>query len=314
MNYYKIVFIGFLGIIISCKSNTDDKKEVKSENETSVSLVKVQGHRGDRGNYPENSIPAFISAVKKGVDVLEMDVVISKDNKVVVSHEPFMDSSYMLKPNGDTISQEKERSYMLYEMIYDSIKSYDGGSKVNVRFPDQKKMETHKPLLSEVFDTVAAFIAKEDLPKVKYNIEIKSQPGKYGKLQPFPKEFVKLVMQVINKKELRERVIIQSFDPKVLNELHAKFPEIATSYLVSDAGIATNLSLLEFSPSIYSPNFKLVVNKAFVDSVHQRDMKLVPWTVNTTQYIDAMITLNVDGIISDHPERVLHQREMEQKD
>lgn len=89
----------------------------------------VQGHRGDRGNFPENTIPAFLSAVKKGADVIELDVVISKDQKVVVSHETFMSSQYMLDLEGKPITKEKEKSYNLYEMTYDSIKKFDSGSR-----------------------------------------------------------------------------------------------------------------------------------------------------------------------------------------
>ena len=80
--------------------------------------VEIQGHRGDRGNFPENTIPAFLSAIKKGVDVIEMDVVISKDHQVVVSHEPFMSSLYMLQPNGEPISKENEKDFNLFQMNY----------------------------------------------------------------------------------------------------------------------------------------------------------------------------------------------------
>ena len=270
--------------------------------------VQVQGHRGDRGNFPENSIPAFISAVKKGVDVLELDVVISKDKKVVVSHEPYMSSLYVSTPTGDSIAKEAERSYNMYEMDYDSIKKFDSGSRGNRHFPDQKKMKTYKPLLSEVIDTVETFIASEELQPVKYNIELKSVEAEYGKYQPEPEEFVDLVMDVIKEKEIEDKINIQSFDPNILNVLKRNYPEVEIAYLVSNEGIEKNLSLLNFKPEIYSPNYKLVKNAQFVDSVRAKEMKLIPWTVNRPGDIQRMIDLKVDGIITDYPERVLQKR------
>lgn len=304
MTAYKIFSLLFFGLVIACKPNTNDKKIAEKEIGTTAA-IEVQGHRGDRGNYPENSIPAFISAVKKGVDVLELDVVISKDRQVVVSHEPYMSTTYMLKPNGEKIAPQKAKSYQFYKMTYDSIRTFDGGSKINPHFPDQKKMKTHKPLLSEVMDTVSTFIAKTGLRPVRYNIEIKSKPEEYGIFQPFPEEFVNLVVQLIDQKKMRDQVIIQSFDINVLQVLHQLFPEIELAYLVSNGTLKSNLSLLGFKPDIYSPNFKLVTDKEFVDSIHRLEMKLIPWTINKSSNIQEMIRMGVDGVISDYPERVL---------
>ena len=271
----------------------------------SVNPIEVQGHRGDRGSFPENTIPAFQSAVKKGVDVVELDVVVSKDNKVVVSHEPYMSARYMLSPSGDTIRAEKERSYNIYKMTYDSIRKFDAGSKGNSSFPDQVKMETYKPLLSEALDSVENFIARKSLKPVRYNVELKSKESQYGIYQPHPQEFVALVMQVLKESEIKENVNIQSFDVNILNELHKNYPEIEVAYLVSSEGVAQNLSMLNFKPDIYSPNYSLVKNDAFVDSVKAKGMRLIPWTVNEKEAIQKMIDLQVDGIITDYPERVL---------
>ncbi|MBZ4037437.1 glycerophosphodiester phosphodiesterase [Flavobacterium sp. 17A] len=269
-----------------------------------TSKIEVQGHRGDRGNFPENSIPAFISALKKGVDVLELDVVISKDQKVVVSHEPFMSSQYMLDFAGQPISKEKEKSYNLYEMTYDSIRTFDGGSRGNSSFPMQQKQKTYKPLLSEMIDTVEEYIAKNNLKPIRYNIEIKSEKADYGKRQPEPEVFTQMVMQIIKEKGIEKRINIQSFDPTVLNVMHKKFPKIKLAYLVGEGAIAKNLSVLDFKPEIYSPHYKLL-NKEAVDSLRVLKMKIIPWTVNDDTAIDNMIQLQVDGIITDYPEKVI---------
>ena len=297
-----LIFAGFY----SCKSNS--YKEAETMPVSTVSGVQVQGHRGDRGNFPENSIPGFISALKKGVDVLELDVVISKDYQVVVSHEPYMSSLFTSTSYGDSIKKGDERSYNLYEMTYDSIRQFDVGSRGNRLFPDQKKMKTYKPLLSEVIDSVETYIATHGLAHVKYNIELKSVEAEYGKYQPQPEEFVDLVMKVIREKGIEKKINIQSFDPGILNLMHLKYPNIEIAYLVSGGGIDQNLTLLDFTPEIYSPNFRLVKNEHFVDSIRSLNMELIPWTINEIEDIKKMIDLKVDGIITDYPERVLEMK------
>ncbi|GHA44663.1 glycerophosphoryl diester phosphodiesterase [Salinimicrobium marinum] len=307
MTNFKIalIFLSFT-VLNSCKSNSENEKEM--ETNASKTSVQVQGHRGDRGNFPENSIPAFISAVKKGVDVLELDVVISKDKKVVVSHEPYMSSLYVSTPTGDSISKADERSYNMYEMSYDSIRQFDAGSRGNRHFPNQEKIKTYKPLLSEVIDTVETFIAAEELQPVKYNIEIKSVITEYGEYQPEPEEFVELVIEIIKERGIHDKVNIQSFDPKILNVMNRNYPETEIAYLVSNGGIEENLSLLDFKPEIYSPNYRLVKDEQFVDSIKSAEMQLIPWTVNYPEDIQRMIDLKVDGIITDYPERVLDKK------
>ncbi len=305
MKNFNPIFLLIICVLFhSCKSTTEESDDPEIIGLRQTEQVQVQGHRGDRGNFPENSIPAFISAVKKGVDVLELDLVISKDNRVVVSHEPYMSSLFVSTPTGDSITKDNEYSYNIYEMTYDSIKMFDVGSRGNERFPEQKKMKTYKPLLSEVIDTVEAFIAAEGLKPVTYNIEIKSVEEEYGKYQPQPEVFVDLVMEVIKNQGVEEKINIQSFDPKILNIMNGKYPGTPLAYLVSNEGIEKNLSLITFTPEIYSPDFKLV-NPSFVDSVKSKKMQLIPWTVNEKKDIRKMIDLQVDGIITDYPERVI---------
>ena len=289
--------------LFSCKSKSEESKVMHTPQKDSLN-IQVQGHRGERGNLPENSIPAFLGALRKGVDVLELDVVISKDQQVVVSHEPVMLPLYMLTPEGDSIPQDK--NYNLYQMDYAQIKQFDGGSKGNVRFPQQQKMKTYKPLLSEVFDTVAASIKEEGLKPVKFNIEIKSVPEEYDVFQPQPEAFVDLVMDVIQEKQMEEHINLQSFDPAILEVVHTKYPEIELAYLVGENTYAENKTKLSFQPEIYSPYFKLL-DTAEVAQIHKDGLKVIPWTVNEPEDIDAVIALKVDAIITDYPERVLEK-------
>ena len=268
----------------------------------------VIGHRGEAGNLPENSIWGFLSAVEKGVDALEMDVVISADKKVVVSHEPFMASHYVLDPDGHAIPQKKESETNFYEMKYETIKKFESGLKENRDFPKQKKISSYKPLLEEVIDRVEELTSEKGLKPVTYMIEIKSSSANYNRSQPEPTEFARLVMKVIENKGIAHRSIIKSFDPVLLNRMHELYPQVKISYLVSKKGIRKNLSRLNFTPEYYSPRHKLIVNRTFVDSVKAMNMKLLPWTVNRKRKIRRLLELGVDGIITDYPERALELR------
>ena len=84
-----------------------------------ISKVDMQGHRGARGLVPENTVPAFLRALVEGVTTLEMDVVISKDGQVVVSHEPYMSSSICSKPNGEPVGFEESKKF---EPLSDDIR------------------------------------------------------------------------------------------------------------------------------------------------------------------------------------------------
>lgn len=302
MKFYKLFLVCIIIASTSCKSIEDNK--AVNENRVDSSKIEVQGHRGQRGHSPENSISAFLKAIAKGVDVIEMDVVISKDGKVVVSHEPYMSSLYVLTPAGKSISKAEEKNFNLYEMTYDRIRMFDIGSKGNKNFPEQEKMKSYKPLLSEVIDSVETYVKSQNIPPVKYNIEIKSIVSEYDKSQPKPLKFIKMVMDVIQEKGIENKMNIQSFDKNILNKMNRIYPKVELAYLVSEEGISKNMAKLNFAPEIYSPNFKLVKNRAFVDSIKQKNMRLIPWTVNENVNIKQMIKLKVDGIITDYPERV----------
>ena len=114
----------------------------------------IQGHRGARGLRPENTIPAFLMALDSGVTTIELDVAITKDKRVVVSHEPWMSAEICLDPNGNDIPKKEEMKYNIYQMTYEQVKQFDCGLKPHERFPEQQKMKIHKPLLSDVIIAV----------------------------------------------------------------------------------------------------------------------------------------------------------------
>lgn len=264
----------------------------------------IQGHRGCRGLLPENSIEAMLRAVDLGVTTLEMDVVVSKDNEVLLSHEPFLSHEIALDLKGREINEANEKKFNLYQMNYEQIKLYDCGSKTHPRFLEQQKIITYKPLLSEVIDIIENY-TKNKYPgrKILYNIETKTTVEGDGIFHPKPDRFVDLMMAVIKEKHIQDRVYIQSFDVRTLQYLHKAYPECKTVLLVeNELSIAENLKLLGYQPDIYSPYFKLI-DKEKVNYLHQQNIKVVPWTVNEKKDMQEIIRMNVDGIISDYPNR-----------
>lgn len=261
----------------------------------------LEGHRGARGLMPENTIPAMIKALEFGVTTLEMDTHISKDGQVLLSHDPYINPEHDLLPDGTEIPAADNQKYVLYELDYAEIRKFDAGSKHFAKFPQQEKFKTYKPLLSEMIDSVQAYLQEHQLPQVYYNIETKSKPSGDGKLHPAPAAFVDRLMAVIEEKGIAEWVIIQSFDVRTLQVLHEKYPHIKTSLLVENLNsLDHNLTKLGFVPDIYSPYYKLVTPKLIQNS-HARGMKVVPWTVNELKEMQRLKDVGVDGLISDYP-------------
>ena len=265
----------------------------------------IQGHRGCRGLMPENTIPAFIHALTLGVTTLELDIVVSQDRQLVVSHEPFLSHIICTGPDGKKISAAQEKQFNLYQMSYDEIRRCDCGSLEHPHFPEQKKMVVHKPLLVDVIDSVERYIRDHNLPPVRYNIETKSSERGDGVFHPAPSEFVTLLLEVLREKNITDRTIIQSFDVRTLQEARRMAPTLRQALLVENSqGVQENIAKLGYAPEIYSPYFKLV-DKSLREYTQRKNMLLIPWTVNQPKDIRKMIQLGVDGIISDYPDRVV---------
>ncbi len=263
----------------------------------------LQGHRGARGIKPENTIPAFITALNYGVTTIELDVVISKDKYVVVSHEPWFSSEICLRPDSSAISKKEETSLLIYLMNYDQVKSFDCGLKINERFHEQEKAPAHKPLLRDVIIAVEDHIKNFSSYEVDYSIEIKSTKAGDNEFHPKPEEYSDLVYQIVNQYLPLERVVIQSFDFRVLKYWNKKYPTVRLAALVENSGsVEATLSELGFSPSIYSPYFKLI-NKQDVDALRKKKIRVIPWAVNEPDDMKNMKILGVDGIITDYPNR-----------
>lgn len=264
----------------------------------------LQGHRGCRGWMPENTVAAMIHGLKMGATTLELDVVVSKDSVVVVSHDPYMNADFTLQPDGSVFSKEIEKEFVLFEMTYSEIASWDVGMKPHPKFPQQQRLPARKPRLEDLIDSIDAYARLTGRLLPRYNIETKSRPAGDGKLHPPPADFVHLLMDVISRKGIAERVTIQSFDRRTLQTLHQSHPNIQTSILVdaSDrSSLEMQINALGFVPSVYSPAWQLVTPE-LVQSCHIKGMRIIPWTVNERMDIERFHAMGVDGVITDYPE------------
>jgi glycerophosphoryl diester phosphodiesterase len=267
----------------------------------------LQAHRGGRGLMPENTIPAMRHALSLGVTTLEMDIAISQDRQVLLSHDPYMNADIVYRTDGQPLAKDEGKALKIYGLPYADIRRYDVGSHGNPKFPQQQKLLTYKPLLAEVIDSAEAYAQRTHRPAPYYNIETKTTQAGDGVNHPAPEEFVRLLLAVIRAKGVQDRIIVQSFDPRTLNVVHRTQRRLRTALLVENQdGLAKNLLRLSFRPSIYSPHYKLVTSE-LVQACHQQRMQVIPWTVNTPAEAAQLRALGVDGLITDYPDVVRGQ-------
>lgn len=283
-------------ILLSCSSSNTEQMD----------SIDWQGHRGARGHYPENTLPAFFYALDHGMNTLEMDVVISADSQVVVSHEPFfneaiceLDSLFI-----DSLPNN------IYKLSFDQVRRIDCGSKANVDFPKQQAVAMTKPLLSDIIEATEEFALQANYAWPYYNIEIKSQPAWDGEYHPSVEVYAELLMKVAQEASLMGRLTVQSFDKRVLKYLKNKYPELSLALLVEDKRPPQeHLGELGFKPNIYSCHH-LLVDKALVEFCAENEMSLIPWTVNDIETIKSLLDMGVDGIITDYPDLRAQYEEM----
>lgn len=276
-----------IGILASCKVSQKSFDE--------------QAHRGGRGLMPENTIASEKNAIDYN-STLEMDLQMSKDKQIVVSHDAYMNALFCLTPEGDTMSKKDGLSRLIYDMPYDSVAMYDCGIKPHPDFPDQKKMHAVKPLLTVLIDSVEAY-AKRVHHVNHYNIEIKSNEKSDGKHYPSLAEYVDSVMAIVTRTGIAPRTMIQSFDVRALRMVHEKWPKVKISYLVGakdKKDVQGYINALGFKPDIWSPEFSLVTPE-LVKAFHKEHILVIPWTPDTVEDMQKLKDMGVDGEITDFP-------------
>ncbi len=297
---YSFLFF-FCVVLVSCMSDPKPKIEPDPKRQISIDEIDLQGHRGCRGLMPENTLAGYLSALDLGVNTLEMDVVITEDDVVICSHEPWFSHEISLDPSGNEISLEEERSHAIYDLSFEETGQYDVGKKVHPRFPDQEKMAATKPRLQEVITRCDAHADETGRPLPFYNIETKCTPQGDSIYHPPPAQFADLILAVIDSTKIADRAIIQSFDVRSLQYIHRIRPGLKLALLVENTlGAEANIDLLGFDPDIYSPDYTLV-DSALISFCGSRKMELIPWTVNELDAMKELLAMGVDGLISDFP-------------
>ena len=241
-----------------------------------------------RALRPENTLPAFEYAIAEGVDALELDMAVTKDNVIVVSHDPLLHPPVCSGPRAEAV---------IHELTLAQVREWDCGAIRNPGFPRQQTVPgTRMPTLDEVFQLA---------PKGKFlfNIETKSFPD-HPELTPSPEAFVKLVLAEVRKHHLEQRVILQSFDFRTLLAMKQLAPEIKLSALYEGDPKDFVAIAREAGAGIISPNFHLVTAEQ-VRAAHAAKLAVVPWTADTPEDWDALIAAGVDAIITDDPAALL---------
>ncbi len=263
-----------------------------------------EGHRGARGLMPENTIPAMLKAVDLGVTTLEMDVVMTADGEVVVSHDPFFNYQISTHPDGSFVTKEEAPSLNIYTMDYATVKTYDVGLRAPDGFTRQLSIPAVKPLLRELIDSVEAYADSKGLPAPFYNIEPKTAPLTDNKYHPVPAVMAAVLMQVVHDKKIAGRTIIQSFDNRMLKIIHRHHKDVRVSLLIDaqdHRSMKKQFKDLGFKPAVYSPWHQLVTPD-MIHICHRKKIKVVPWTINNLKRIEQLRKWGVDGIITDYPD------------
>ena len=261
----------------------------------------LQGHRGARGLYPENTLVGFTAALGiPEVRTLELDLCVTQDDQLIISHEPWFNDSICEV----TDTTHEGFAYSLYKMTYDSITQFDCGAKGHLDFPNQQPTPAHKPLLRELFSTIQS----EGLRWPHFNIEIKSHPNGDNMYHPRPHKFAALVASELiaaheeyPEADLLNHITVQSFDPRVLREMRKTALPVKLALLSEEERTpAEQMDELGFPVDIYSPNYAQITPE-LIAWCHFRRIAVIPWTVNDLEQMQALVDMGVDGIISDYP-------------
>jgi glycerophosphoryl diester phosphodiesterase len=279
----------------------------------------LQAHRGGRGLTPESTIAGFKNAISLGVTTLETDLAVTKDDVLVLSHEPRLNPDLVRGPDGKWLTGIGPT---IHSLTLAELKSYDIG-RLNPATKYGQQFPTQTPADGERFPTLAELYAMSG-PGVRFNIETKIDPTKPDETVD-PAHFARLAVDAIRAAKMQKRTTIQSFDWRTLVEAKRLAPEIETVCLtiesrdmntvsprpspwlagldVKNTGMVVQLARIA-GCSAWSP-FWRNVTAATVIEAHALGLKVVPWTVNDPAEMRRLIDIKVDGLITDYPDRGL---------
>lgn len=285
----------------------------------------VQGHRGARGLMPENSLAGFAKALSLGVSTLELDLGVTRDGVIVVSHNPELAPDITRDSKGQWIDRKGPalRALSLQQLTAYDVGRIRPGTAYAARFSSQSGADH---VLIPTFVEVLRLIKRSGNDKVRLNIETKLAPARPELFLP-PAEFVAAVLTLLAEHGLLQRAVIQSFDWRSLQETQKQAPDVPTSYLTIQKSWLNNIKSGEAGPSPWTAGFDIddfdsipamikaaggriwsshhrEVDAASIREAHQLGLLVKVWTVNKPERMKELIALGVDGIITDYPDRL----------
>jgi glycerophosphoryl diester phosphodiesterase len=285
----------------------------------------MQSHRGGRGLLPENTLAAFENAIRMGTTTIELDIAITSDGIPVVSHDPALNPAYTRDANGQWLTRHEP---LIKNMTLAEVQTYDigrlnPGHPYGREFPEQQPRDGQRiPALADLFKLVNDMGAQD----LHFDMETKINPHQPNNTLA-PEDFVKTLLKVIHEAGMTRRVMVQSFDWRTLELLHALEPDIRTMYLtvewddfntVRDPAWTAGHRIQQFKGSvphmvrasagtapgiIWAPNFKNLTPE-LTKTAQSLGLQVIPWTVNDKPQMDRLLGFGVDGIISDYPDRL----------
>jgi len=283
--------------------------------------IKIYGHRGARGDLPENTLDSFKYLFENKINAYETDILLSKDLVPVINHDFRLNPALTRNSDGDWIENDNIKIFDLtYEQLSKfKIGSIDKKSKYGRRFDDQKSLgEINIPKLSDLLELASNNLSDNLI----INLEIKSTPVE-SNLTPTPNAMARLITNEVNKTELNDKVIYSSFDWRVLREIKNINHQISRAYLTSElkGKVYDKSPWLDFMPLYDSDSRELPrliktlggeawhpkhkdINKDMVRISHEEGLPVNVWTVNEKYEMLRMIEYGVDGIITDYPLRL----------
>ena len=248
---------------------------------------KIFGHRGCRGIYPENTINGFKKAILLGVDGIELDVVVNKNQELIISHESYIDTNYCLTNKLD------DESLNIYKMNNAEIQKIDCGSKFVKEFPNQLKVKERKPTFKEF---------KKELIDFNGDIlfEIKCEHNLINKNFPEYENYAKIIFKETRYSKHLDKIYFMSFDYRILNELFKIMPNSKYIYLSSNKAFEKEMKLLNFEPFGVGLNYN-IINQKTIDFVHNKKQVIYGWTINDEENAKSLTSMGLDGVITDYP-------------
>ena len=293
---------------------------------TTAFAQEIQGHRGTRGLMPENTLPAFAKALSLGVDNLELDLQITRDNKLVIWHDPVLKSYLARNPDGSWVA---DNQHVIWQMTLDELRHYDVGrvnktTKYGQTYPEQAGIDgTH----IATFDEFIALVRKSGNDKVRFNIEIKLDPRDAPLTAPV-EQHAAMAVKAIRDAGIADRTTVISFNWATTAAVAKIAPELKIGQITFEANSpSANILRGQPGPGPWLNGFDVDdypsvpqmvkasgahawvsywrnVTPELVKEAHQLGLKVNVWTVNDQPTMAQMLDLGVDGITTDYADRL----------